>query len=258
MPEIAEVRIMSDYINHHSDGNTYHSAYHVEKGNIAKKFHKKEFLLESSSNGKELLVKMGDIPIYCFMGMSGNWKYVPTDKWEDTKHIRLRFDNNDGYSLLMHGGYMGPKYSVNKKFNGVKRGPDPVKEFDKFKENIISNLERKHFDKPICDVLLDQRYFNGVGNYVRSTVLYYLDINPFLDARETIKNNIDILEMCRDVAIKAYKLNGGQLRDWKNPFDSDYKEFRDWVFYQKGISCKDSTGRTFWFDKKWENKCVYK
>jgi len=179
MPEIAEVRIMSDYINHHSDGNTYHTAYHVERGNIAKKFHENEFQIESTSNGKELLVKMGDIPIYCFMGMSGNWKYVPTNECEDTKHTRLRFDNKDGFSLLMHGGYMGPKYSVNKKFNGVKRGPDPVKEFDKFKENILSNIELKHFDKPICDVLLDQRYFNGVGNYVRSTVLYYLDINPF-------------------------------------------------------------------------------
>jgi len=257
MPEIAEVRIMSDYINYYSDGNIYNSAYHVEKGNIPKKFRDNEFKIESTSNGKELIVKVGSDPIYCFMGMSGNWKYVATDEWFKTKHTRLRFDDNNGYSLLMHGGYMGPKYSVNKRFTGVKRGPDPVKEFEKFKENILSNIRLKHFDKPICDVLLDQRYFNGIGNYVRSTVLYYLDINPFRNARETILNHINILDMCREVAIKAYDLNGGQLRDWKNPFDTDYQKFREWVFYQKGISCKDSTGRTFWFNEKWKDNCIY-
>jgi hypothetical protein len=84
-----------------------------------------------------------------------------------------------------------------------------------------------------------------------------LDVNPFEVGRKVIKENDKILSMCRDIPIKAYHLNGGQLQDWKNPFDTDYDEFQKWVFYKKGISCKDSTGRKFWFDEKWKDFCPY-
>lgn len=56
--------------------------------------------------------------------------------------------------------------------------------------------------------------------------------------------------MCRDIPMKAYELNGGQLQDWKNPFDTDYVEFKKWIFYQKGLSIRDKAGRIFWFDPK--------
>ena len=71
-------------------------------------------------------------------------------------------------------------------------------------------------------------------------------------------NNPDILELCRDIPIKAYQLNGGQLSDWTNPFNSDPDSFKKWVFYQKGLSCKDNTGRTFWYNEKWDSYSIYK
>jgi endonuclease VIII-like 1 len=190
------------------------------------------------------------------MGMSGNWLFTPTETWYDRKFTRMRLDTTDGNSLLLYGLYMGPKYRVGG-FTGVKRGLDPTKEFDSFKNVVISNLDKKVFDKPICEALLDQKYFNGIGNYLRSTILYYLDVNPFETARKVIKSHPQVLDMCRDIPMKAYELNGGQLQDWKNPFDTDFEEFKKWVFYQKGISCKDKTGRTFWFDEKWKDNCPY-
>lgn len=45
-------------------------------------------------------------------------------------------------------------------------------EHDEFKENILSNLEQPVFRRPICEVLLNQQYFNGIGNYLRAEVLY--------------------------------------------------------------------------------------
>jgi hypothetical protein len=88
--------------------------------------------------------------------------------------------------------------------------------------------------------------------------LYYLDVDPFEEARNVIKRNPEILDMCRDIPMKAYQLNGGQLQDWKNPFAADYEEFLKWVFYQKGMSCRDNTGRTFWYNPKWNKNCPYK
>jgi len=261
MPELAELKIMADYINHGAKEKKFKKIYHVEKGNIPKVFSlvEGEFQISAESNGKELLLyvyhDVASFKISVFMGMSGNWLWLPTKDWNDRSFVRLRLDAVDGTSLLLYGLYMGPKYKVGG--FATKRGPDPTKDFSAFKKNIEDCLHLKAFDKPICEALLDQKYFNGIGNYLRSTILYYMDIDPFQDARTAIKKNPKILDMCRDIPMKAYDFNGGQLRDWKNPFESDYEEFLGWVFYQKGARCKDKTGRTFWYDPKWEKSCLY-
>jgi len=261
MPELAELKIMQDYINQNVEDKVFKKLYHVEKGNNAKDSNLIEnFKVKSKSWGKELKLRVyhdvTDLTFSIFMGMSGNWKFVKTENWNDTRFVRMRLDTTDGYSLLLYGSYMGPKYRLGD-FTGVKRGPDPTKDFDNFKKNILNNINSKSFDKPICETLLDQKYFNGIGNYLRSTILYYLDVNPFEKARDIINNYPQIIEMCRDIPNKAYQLNGGQLSDWTNPFDTDYEEFKKWVYYQKGLSCKDKTGRTFWYQEKWESYCPY-
>jgi len=261
MPEIVEVRIMSEFINKNSKDKIFTKLFHVEKGNNAIDSNLIEnFKVKSDSNGKELKLEVFNeskfLKFSIFMGMSGNWKFVPTNEWNNTKFIRMRLDTNDGYSLLLYGGYLGPKYKLGE-FTGVERGPDPIKQFEEFKNNILSNINNKVFDKPICEVLLNQRFFNGIGNYCRSSILYYLDVNPFEMGRNVIINNPTILDLCRDIPLKSYELNGGQLKDWKNPNDVDSDKFKEWVFYQKGLSCKDSDGRTFWYSEKWKDKCPY-
>jgi len=261
MPEGPEIRIMSDFINQNTKDKTFTKLYHVEKGNIPhEQLVNSEFTIQSDFNGKELIFSINEkektYNYSVFMGMSGNWKLVDTKDWNSTKYIRLRCDSKCGKSLLLYGSYMGPKFRIGG-FTGVKRGPDIVKDFTNFKSNVENNLHKKVFNNPICEVLLDQKYFNGVGNYVRSTIIYYMDINPFLSARLAIQNHTQLLEMCRDVLITSYNLNGGQLQDWQNPFDTDCTKFKEWVFYQKGKSVKDSTGRTFWFNEKWEKFNIY-
>ena len=263
MPELPELRISADFINQNSQ-HRFIKAFHVEKGNNPKPFEwEHKFNVKADSNGKELLLnfynRVGDeLKIWVFMGMNGNWKYVPTNEWNQTKFVRMRLDDESGHSLLLHGGFMGPKYSVDKPFAGTKRGPDPTKKFEEFKSNILDNLDKKLFDKPICEVLLNQEYFNGIGNYLRSCIIYYADVNPFESARNIFKQNETVLDLCREVPLKSYQLHGGQLRDWQSPFGQDSTQFKEWVFYQKGLSCKDKGGRTFWFTEKWKYECPYK
>ena len=261
MPELAELKIMADFINSKSATRNFTSSYDVAKGNIPSHnpYVDADFTLTADSFGKELVLTLradeDAVDIHVFMGMSGNWAFVPTDRWADTRFVRLRLDTDDGHSLLLHGSYMGPKYKVGP--FATKRGPDPTKDFDSFKSNVLLNLSKKAFDRPICEALLDQKYFNGIGNYLRSTILFYLGENPFEKARDVITRRPDILDMCRDVPLQAYRFNGGQLRDWHNPNGGDKKEFSDWVFYQKGIGVKDNTGRTFWFEPRWASQCPY-
>ena len=63
------------------------------------------------------------------------------------------------------------KWKVSDSFSS-NRGPDPVREYELFRKNILTNLHSKTFKKPICEVLNDQMYFNGIGNYLRAEILY--------------------------------------------------------------------------------------
>ncbi|KAH0619860.1 hypothetical protein JD844_014232, partial [Phrynosoma platyrhinos] len=54
-------------------------------------------------------------------------------------------------------------------------------------ENVLRNLSDKAFNKPICEALLNQKYFNGIGNYLRAEILYRLKIPPFQEARTVLE-----------------------------------------------------------------------
>jgi len=257
MPEAPEIRIMSDFINQNSKDFRFKKLFHVEKGNNPIDSNYDQYNVSADFYGKQLQLnfynRLGEsMNISVFMGMSGNWKLVPTESWSDTKFTRMRLDREDGMSLLLYGGYMGPKYKIGG-FD-TKRGFDIVKDFDKFKENVISNLNAKVFDKPICEVLLDQRYFDGVGAYLCSEIIGRLDINPFTQARMAIEENDRIFLMCRDIINESYNLGGGELKDWTNPIVKS--KINDWLlFYGNKIVCyKQKFGtRNIWIHKKFKS-----
>jgi endonuclease VIII-like 1 len=147
---------------------------------------------------------------------------------------------------------MGPKYSINKPFSGQKRGPDPLKNFDEFKLNVISNLNKVEFKKPICEVLLNQKYFNGVGAYLNSEIMGRLDIDPFMNFNELTKSELDkLFNMIFTCCNESYNLGGGELKDWKNPFE--FNNIHTWIkFYgNKDICQKQKFGtRNIWIKKK--------
>ena len=41
-----------------------------------------------------------------------------------------------------------------------------------YRKNVLDSVHKAVFKKPICEVLLDQKFFNGVGNYLRAEILY--------------------------------------------------------------------------------------
>jgi endonuclease VIII-like 1 len=258
MPESPELRIMSDFINEKSINRTYTKMFHVEKGNDAIESDKiKNFKISSKSIGKELILnfhnKETDMKFSVFMGMSGNWKFVKTEEWNNTKFTRMRLDSEDGLSLLLYGGYMGPKYKLNG-FSGVKRGPDSVRDFNNFKENILNNLDKKNFDKPICETLLNQKYFNGIGAYLNAEIIGRLDINPFRHfnslSNEELENVFNMILQCQ---IESYNFGGGELKDWNNPFGKS--KINEWIkFYGNKDSCfRQKFGkRNIWINKKWK------
>ena len=95
-------------------------------------------------------------------------------------------------SALWHAGLWGPESD---------RGPDPLSEYEEFRAKVLRSVGANRlapgdgqkdegiaqiWERPICEVLLDQRFFNGVGNYVRAELLWLAKIPPFTRARDVL------------------------------------------------------------------------
>lgn len=260
MPELAEVRLTSDYVNSKSEGIFFQE---IRKNPNHKwrdvKLPFNIFWIKSSSRGKEMVLYLHDafsdrkIPLRMTMGMGGHFQI--SKKGNEPKHAHLNFLGTGDEVLSFVDVRRFGKWHIGQEWS-PERGPDPTTEFSDFVENINSSIRKKFFDRPIYVALMDQRYFNGIGNYLRAEILYRI---PSLDplrtsARIAIEENPKILDLCRDLPLIAYRLGGGQLKDWKNPFLMESKSFTDFILCygnKKMSRIEDPNGRVFWYDPKW-------
>ena len=258
MPELAELKFTSDYVNKMSEGYKFTKG---EKNPIHKcedidhvYFKNRKFNLKAESRGKELVVTMEYnqvyLPIQMTMGMTGYFKLYKTGK--EHKHAHLKFLRDDGMSLCFVDVRRFGKWKLAASWNS-NRGPDPTTEFSAFKENILTNIHKAAFNQPIYLLLMNQKYFNGIGNYLRAEILYRLPyLNPFLTAREAIIEEPKILELCKDIPNLAYVRGGGQIKDWDNPFGQTPGKFMKCYGNSEMLKVKDKNARMFWYDPKWE------
>ena len=269
MPELAELKLTAEYINQMCWGKTFIG---IEKNPVHKCESIQvdyEFNISAASKGKELQLSISTVDdhlsteepgdhiqityLMMTMGMSGHFKWLQPG--ETHKHAHLKFKCTDGGELAFVDVRRFGKWKLG--FWNKDRGPDPTDQFQDFVRNVKNNLHKKDFDKPICEVLMNQRYFNGIGNYLRAEILYRVDINPFISAREALEKKPHIYTLCRWAPMQAYKLGGGQLKDWENPFGSYNETTSSWDEFMlcysnpKMHKLVDNNGRTFWYDPKW-------
>ena len=257
MPEISEVRLTSEWVTYKNKDRTIVGVEYLPSNKlklvedidvIGKK-------LSATSRGKEMMLTFDDEPVVITLGMSGgfkNFKERMDDSTMGWKHGHIRFTMSDGdiftwTDVRRFGKSLGKDW-------GKKRGPDIFDDEESFRENILSNIEHRDFNKPAHEVLMNQQWFNGIGNYLRAEILGKWDVNPF----QPIRNIIDtpFLDHLIQQVHDSYQLGGGQLYTWMNenktPILRDIT-WDEWMkFYGKKKSMKDKQKRTFWFDEKWE------
>lgn len=272
MPEISEIRIMSEYINRIASGVDHFvsiskSPEKKSKTDLSLPFLK--FQLSAESRGKELKIIFTDLnsvlpllnrDLVVTMGMSGNWNYSH-DISNIPKHTHLRLLGSNGGVLGLYDVRRFARWEW-RDWN-PDRSPDPVRDFENFKSHLLGNLlkypKKAVFKKPIYETLLKQEYFNGIGNYLRAEILGRININPSTPTDDYIMQAGDeFFNTLRKVSEESYILGGGQFKDWYNQEDQEgekWKSFQKWMqFYFNKDRCvpiKDSNGRVFWMDKKW-------
>eukprot|EP01118_Nematostelium_gracile_P000485 TRINITY_DN1054_c0_g1_i3.p1 TRINITY_DN1054_c0_g1~~TRINITY_DN1054_c0_g1_i3.p1 ORF type:complete len:186 (+),score=42.23 TRINITY_DN1054_c0_g1_i3:533-1090(+) len=108
--------------------------------------------------------------------------------------------------------------------------------------------------------MLNQKYFNGIGNYLRAEILDRAGIAPFVSAKNALKKSIerfqrerkpaktsnDLLTLCKDIPLEVVELNRAKKNKSFHRVKS-YK-FDDWLeCYGKAKKIKDKNGRMVWY-----------
>ncbi|XP_009427838.1 endonuclease 8-like 1 isoform X5 [Pan troglodytes] len=239
MPEGPELHLASQFVNEACRALVFGGC--VEKSSVSRNpevpFESSAYRISASARGKELRLILSPLPgaqppqeplalVFRF-GMSGSFQLVPRE--ELPRHAHLRFYTAPpGRRLALcfvdirrFGRWdLGGKWQPG-------RGPCVLQEYQQFRENVLRNLADKAFDRPICEALLDQRFFNGIGNYLRAEILYRLKIPPFEKARSVLEalqqhrpspeltlsqkirtklQNPDLLELCHSVPKEVVQL----------------------------------------------------
>ncbi|KAM9710950.1 endonuclease 8-like 1 isoform 5-T7 [Dama dama] len=199
MPEGPELHLASQFVNEACRELVFGGC--VEKSPVSRNpevpFESSAYGISALARGKELRLTLSPLPgaqppreplalVFRF-GMTGSFQLVPSDALPPHAHLRfytappgprlaLCFVDIRRFGRWDLGGEWQPG-----------RGPCVLLEYEQFRENVLRNLADKAFDRPICEALLDQRFFNGIGNYLRAEILYRLRIPPFEKARTVLE-----------------------------------------------------------------------
>jgi len=246
MPEVIELRKYADFLRSKLK-NKYITEIKILNGRYKK--HKPFELynyiikqlpikvLDIQTKGKFLYFKL-EHNIYLFntLGLSGGWtyksnssksyffplesNYIKTDlvnsyKKRSLNHLNVEFKTNKGsiyfYDTLSFGTLKGinNENALHKKLDSI--GPDIMDESTTFKifQNNIMTKNPKNLNKPIGNVLMNQKLISGIGNYLRADILWLSKISPF--------------RLVKDITTKELKkiYNNAKLLTWA---DYDYKK----------------------------------
>ncbi|XP_050401786.1 endonuclease 8-like 1 [Patella vulgata] len=288
MPEGPELHLSSRFINTVCRGRIFTGK--VVKSEVSTKnpdidWDEKSYTISSSSRGKELQITLTStgnnikkntkkiaklkVPenagksqkIFFNFGMSGRFNFCESN--EMVKHSHLNFYTGCKPPMVL-------SFVDYRRFGRWRidddwapdRGPCVILEYPQFRENVLKRLSDTAFNKPICEVLLNQKYFNGVGNYLRAEVLYRAGVRPFDQARAVLeelvdtncsgdtkikKENGDVLELCNRLALEVVQLGATVY----NPSpDEDHSKFTAWLqcYYNPGMkNMVDHNKRTIWY-----------
>lgn len=264
MAEQPEVRIMSQFFNDTLGGK---KVIKVEKSPISKNkcdlsvLTGKAWEVRSEFRGKEMMVilSFGDESHSLKLGFAR----VGFLQLCDVSSIPENFDKvamlrfyTDSQVLYLCDFTRFSQWRWSKTFD-PNRSPDICIQHNEWRDHLYHSRKKDHLKKPVFEVIMDQRYFNGVGNFSRSEILCRTRCSPFMQFDELLESDIlrtDFFEVCRDTLNDIARLGGLQHEHWKNPFGVDRNLFNKWVRcynkYPKSYYQRDPQGRIFWFQRK--------
>ena len=262
MPEGPEVKIVADFLNKKlknktiTDLNYCSKPYKKKYGELINELNQftpikfeKVFCI-----GKASFLKIDKHHYFSYhLGMTGKWSEIK----EKHSHLIIKTSGQDqlyftdtrrfGNIKLLKEGDILKKYPKDR---------DLLNYSTSIKKNVDYLIKNIHTDQVVCKVLLNQKYFCGVGNYLKSEILYHSKIHPHKNWSDLNRKEItNLCKFTREIMKKAYLSGGAELRDFKNPKNDSKLRLNAYgkkIDSKKRVIVNDITKdqrRTYWCPK---------
>jgi formamidopyrimidine-DNA glycosylase len=287
MPEGPEVRRITDHLENHTkdvllvsiDGidSRYSlggSQFRGAAQNLLTSLAKKPLPIRVNCKGKFIywIVDQDDNPFVIFqtLGMSGGWR---TRK--PSKHHRLTFvlqqpngtksihykDARCFGTFIIHEGEVGLE-ALDKKLD-KELGPDLLEGLPSFGSDErydAIQIFRKKNKHNITKVLMNQKVFAGIGNYLKAEILHECKLSPRCKIEHLTDDDLwNLYTVARWHICAAYAAKGASFRDYKMPDGSlGTKQYKFKVYRRKVCSCGTRVTREKTPDKRttwWCENC---
>jgi formamidopyrimidine-DNA glycosylase len=186
------------------------------------------------------------------LAMTGRWQYTPGKHsgvwltlWKNSTQSSVFFDDQRHFGSLV---ICVNETDLNETLKGV--GPDLLNEHVEFEDykNVIT--QKRIAKKEICAFLLEQKYFSGIGNWVRAEVLYGAKIAPQRTLESLNENEIYLVYYYSiKVLREAYKVRGLTIENYIDP-DGEYGTYEVKVYMQDKDPFGNEVVRNVFSDKR--------
>jgi formamidopyrimidine-DNA glycosylase len=175
------------------------------------------YLQPIQSKGKFIYLTMSNLPwnIWITLGLSGHLlinelKTNNSHSEMNPDYIRIVFETNNGIFYLYDMRNFGtitftPTIeALTKKLSKI--GPDILNETESITPNeFVEIMHKGNQDKLISTVLIEQNKISGIGNYLRSEILYESKISPFRKLKDLDTVELKhIFQKSKDILKKSY------------------------------------------------------
>ncbi len=197
------------------------------------------------TRGKGLLIRFDNtLSIYSHNQLYGRWYVRPKESYPRTgRQLRLAIHNAHKSALLYSASdidVLTPDQVANHPFLS-RLGPDVVTaDNDAVRAQVrVAPFARRQ----LGSLLLDQRFLAGVGNYLRSEILFVAGLHPKLRPVDCTADQLEALaDAATTLARRSYRHNGvtcdlqiaRQLKTEGQP----RSRYRHWVFARAGRPCR--------------------
>jgi DNA-formamidopyrimidine glycosylase len=252
MPETVEVSIIVDKIEKKFKNSSIHNIvinsgrymshnYPIGYTKFIKLLPSK--IISFNTKGKFIYIILeNNVSIWITFGLTGELSLQPT------KYSHITFETNIGnfyFNDVRNFGtikFSFDKEELNKKLKTL--GPDPLIE-EITRNDFIKILRRSNLQKKvIATVLMNQKIISGIGNYLRSEILYTAKISPFRKISDLTDQDLTtIWKAMNNIIMKSYNI---QRKNGLHTYP--------FAIYQQNITprgekvlSKSIDGRTVWY-----------
>ena len=162
-------------------------------------------LTEARAVGKHLFLEFSTATVHVHLGLIGSFRFEPAeDVWGQ---IRLRLANEDVAANLRGPQYCRYVSPPEEQAILDRSGEDPL-DPDADPEALWKRVRASR--RTIGSLMMDQKYFAGVGNIYRAEPLFRLGISPFLPGRAL--DHGEFLQLWQDVReLMEYGVEHGRI-----------------------------------------------